>query len=97
MTKDRVQLVAKWKVATTVDLDHCFKLHRRWHELRSDLENELLSKIADESLFKNIANGTHEIDTYYGSPRDTSETGQLSSSRSASAQIPGTRSRRRDN
>ena len=57
MTKERIGDVKEFKVAIgLVDFDHCSKLYRQWHELRSDLENELLSKIADESL-KNIANG----------------------------------------
>ena len=76
MTKHRMNDTAyfkKWQVAYgAVDLDHCSTLHRDWHELRSDFENELRSR-TDTDSFHNMSNGQHEMDTYMGHCRNESE------------------------
>jgi hypothetical protein len=49
----------------TVHLDHCFELVRRWHDLRTDFENQLYDLTKDETI-KSGVNGTYKPEIFQG-------------------------------
>lgn len=59
-----------------VDLDHCMDLVRRWHELRADLENQLLELTGDSSVRAGSV-GTYREDVFLGHCNDDGNGGYL--------------------
>jgi hypothetical protein len=55
-----------------VNLDHCHALHRRWHETRESLENDMLELTKDDSVKKG-AQGTYKPELFKGHCADENE------------------------
>ena len=48
-----------------VNIDHCYMLHRRWHELRADFEKKLFSLTGDGMIFDSTK-GEYKTETFLG-------------------------------
>ena len=55
-----------------IDVNHCFELQRLWHALRTDFENELLTKTGDNSV-KKLSQGEYKTDTFLGHCRNETD------------------------
>ena len=49
----------------TVDLHHCMKLVRRWHDLRTDLEDQLYALTGDDTILDG-RKGDYRTDVFNG-------------------------------
>ena len=50
----------------TADFDHCMKVARTWHEMRSDLEQKIAIITGDESVVSEGQKGGYKKDVFMG-------------------------------
>ena len=50
---------------THVHFDHCMDLVRKWHDIRTDLENQMFALTHDETIAQG-RNGTYKTDVFQG-------------------------------
>jgi len=60
------------------DLDHCLDLVGKWHELRSDLEDQLFALTKDTTINSNGRSGKYKTDVFRGHCSEDGNDGYLS-------------------
>ena len=59
------------------DLNHCLELVGKWHEIRSDFEDQLFALTNDETITNVGRSGEYKADIFKGHCRDDGNDGYL--------------------